>query len=561
MNTVNNLLILNFEEIKWDYDQEEKIELLRYKNHFEEANLRHHNYAYVRANRSERAASANPKLVSHRTVSLANGSGKIHLGQLSHSGRSLSPKRLEHAEEIQKYVQQVKLTNSLKGSVYHNITDVRSKSTSDLNRPSTAGVRSVASRPGTGYSRSPSKSQSCCSLRPKSSTSSKYNQSLRIPSAKSYGGYSEGYYSQSEMQGDQSWEGNLQQAPSILTESGFLSSRPTTAKSAVSRKVKPSGLRMPLRGKSAPASGRTGAVNPLTLSEARSLSNSRQRIEKNPVKRNKLLLSVGVLEASKQFYKPSVMNMGINTLTKNDIDTRVLPSHSAESETSSSEETEQEIIREKDFVMSETLIMPIETMSLDGKPHQSIHPKSVPSSIPRGNHNRPKTAQSRVTSRSQVKVQNTRRCKSSMSSRMVQSSQSTTSSPVRKKKSHGWTTSCTEPVVHTPMLMHGKSHIEPNVVTGVKGGTDHSDCKPKSAPVVTAEVKNPFHSHGEFQLRSRKQLEDYLNKVGGIQISYEMEKEREVERIQKMVWKAKATGKTDRNLTSSSRKIASEIRE
>lgn len=558
MNTINNLLILNFEEIDWDYGSDEKIELLRYKNNFQEASLRRQPYALVRANRSERAASANPKLVSHRTVSLTNASSTMEVSQLSHSSRSLSPKKLEHAEQVQRCVQNIKLTDSLKGSVYSNMTDLRSKSASDMNGAPKTHMPFTRLR--TGGSRVPQKSHSCGSFRPTSSVSSRYSSKSRINSAKQLSVRSEDLTRGLDFKrSDQFWEVGGASSQRAISESGFSSlSRPTAAKSSTNVSTKRSGLRMPIRGKSAPVSGRQQTVSDkMSLSEIKSLKNSQMRIDKKPIQREKLLLEVGVIESGKQYDNPVVYNTAANTVA---IETGRVISQESEYSSISDEESEgeEEVVVDRDYIVAETIITPIETFPLHVQPHQSIHPKRIASTIPKGGQSRPKTAHSRVSSRSHVKVQSPRRCKSAVSSRTQPSNHSNVPSPLRKEKSHGWTTSCTETMSTPPMLMHGKGRVEPNFESKKPDGKIISK---QTVTPATPEVKNPFESHGEFHLRSRRQLEAYLQSVGKIQTSHEARTESSAERIRQVVWKAKATGKTHRDFSAAPKRIAPEIRE
>ena len=114
-------------------------------------------------------------------------------------------------------------------------------------------------------------------------------------------------------------------------------------------------------------------------------------------------------------------------------------------------------------------------------------------------------------------------------------------SPVRKKKSHGWTTSHTEPVTIVPMMM-GK---------GSSGSTSEvKKPEPHQRPTTTSRlsmiqkpVRDPLTNHGEFQVRTRQQTQDYLQYVTGIQDKYFQEQGEEEKMKQRKMWLQVARGK------------------
>ncbi|XP_070185909.1 F-box and WD repeat domain containing protein 10B-like isoform X2 [Littorina saxatilis] len=108
LNTHNNLLVLNFEHVDWDYSLEtDKVPPLVQYGSYSDAPVRSQPYSYVRAQRMRKAGASNAKLL-HRPVSPQRPPGTevklqhgYHAPQLPHSARSLSEKRLDTARRVQ----------------------------------------------------------------------------------------------------------------------------------------------------------------------------------------------------------------------------------------------------------------------------------------------------------------------------------------------------------------------------------------------------------------------------------------------------------------------------
>ncbi|XP_022092687.1 CMT1A duplicated region transcript 1 protein-like [Acanthaster planci] len=553
LHTVNNLLVLCFEEVQWDYEQEEKIELLRYKNHYGDAPLRKHTYPYVRAQRSERAGASNPKIIHH----LRGTSKPDTSSQLGHSGRTLHDRSLQSAKMIQKQFKAVEFASSLKGSVYHNVqgsqpdgpippgaksgsaTYARSRAGSSrpqtattLTRPSTASVRSATGAPSRATT--PASVSHSETVRPKS------QQNIRACS------------------------------PTVLSRppTGIMKgkSRPTTAFSTKSAILKRAKFELPMRGHSAPVR-RQNVGDALSLSEAKALIRSQERTRDVPTPRDRLVLTINCIESSKK--NTELVNNTTANCLEIDYKPRAESPPPSQCTVRSPEIRRQKGKSQVGAVSSpeSTVVVQFRTVEYDNKPHISLHPEATLSSIPKQTvicqqPTKPvltRPSSGRVPSTEKPKIlrrsQSANAILTSDKPSIVPSTQ--TEAAVRKKTFHGWTTSHTEPIVLSPMLMQGPSGTAPSMQSPRK--QRHSVTKVVMGPPV--EVKDPLKSHKEFQIRTREQTEGYLNWVTEIQHRYTKEKATQAEALQKKLWLAKAKGQTHQDLTKKPRVFAPEIGE
>ncbi|XP_072044586.1 F-box and WD repeat domain containing protein 10B-like isoform X2 [Amphiura filiformis] len=617
--TVNNFLVLNFEEVQWDYTQEEKIELLRYKNHYGDAPLRKHKYAYVRAQRSERAGTANPKIIHHRAIQSAPSerSASSRQRQLPHSTRTLSARNIRSAKQTQKHVVNVQLTKNLKGSIYHNVQGTQPEEydesmragiaqtlvisrgkglasftagsrpptaathkptyrnmisgTQNL-RPHTAGVvRIVDSRPTTAKTRpmssgtiqsnhrhTPGSRPPSGKVRHSSITSEAQLQTLGVVNPRSNG----------PLASSRPPTGIMKCSITMPSET----SRPATAGTLKSHIGKRTKFQLPMRGHSAPV--RRQATDALSLSEAKALMMSQRRTKNDPIPRDKLLLTINCIESAK-LNTGLVNNTAANCL---EIDYKPLPTesnnytqiqnrnNSARSRTSDAGSVGRTASKAKpsEVVTRQTMVTPLEVKSHEVRGQESLHPKTIHSSIPRGTVMRPQSAHTIVTDQETVK-DSMLRPPSRSSLRRSQSTGALPSSnnnnntnpyihvPARKKKTHGWSTSHTEAVVMVPMFMHGASRIEPNQ-------PERSTSKTRIS-MPQRKVEDPLGPREDFQIRTRQQTQDYLTYVTGLQAKYEKDKKMAAERKQQQMWKAKASGKLIYGTGAKARVIAPEIGE
>lgn len=548
--------MLCFEEVEWNYDQNEKIELLRYKNHYGDAPLRQQSYSLVRAQRSQLAQSANPKIIAHTNAQTDKGKTN-----LTHSTRFLSNRSLQSAKKTQEVCVNVTLTQNMKGPLYHNVQGLRSgniDAQTDLGLVEMKGQTStyrVNSRPPTERSRSKSSlSTSKGSSELLSGSSSGVASSVKIAESRpttAHSGLSRG----------------LSLGPSqAVTSSVSLGQelnekRPTTAMSAQSSQLKFTKFQLPMRGHSAPVRRNKTADDAVSLSEAKSLLRSQQRITNEGVKRDRLLLTWGNIEESKK--NNEVVNNTLANALHIDYVGYAAPSKSSNlSSNSSRMSTISRASSRKGAIpktptapiAKEIIVKTLEHVEQDVKPQKSIHPKTTVSTVPKANLIRPQTAQ--VLERTELRqpanmnTDNTtplRRCQSasmlrtSMLSPTSQFEVSHMVSPVRKKKSHGWTTSHTEPVTIVPMLI-GKGG------SGNSSETKRSDSlqKPSTTSrlsMIQKPVQDPLTNHGEFQVRTRQQTQDYLQYVTGIQEKYFQEQSEEEKMKQRKMWLQVARGK------------------
>ncbi|KAL5018200.1 hypothetical protein ScPMuIL_003922 [Solemya velum] len=111
INTLVNLLVLNFEKVDWNYnlDNDRVPPLVQYGS-YSDAPVRQQPYAYVRAQRMRRAGASNEKVVMSKHTPL-HGEDRTILSQssyrarqLSHSAKTLSTRSLSSARQIQSSV-------------------------------------------------------------------------------------------------------------------------------------------------------------------------------------------------------------------------------------------------------------------------------------------------------------------------------------------------------------------------------------------------------------------------------------------------------------------------
>ncbi|XP_072168163.1 F-box and WD repeat domain containing protein 10B-like [Diadema setosum] len=564
LQTITNLLMLCFEEVEWNYGQSEKIELLRYKNRYGDAPLRQQSYSLVRAQRGQLAGAVNQKIISH-SAPQRDGSNVV----LTHSSRSLSDKSLQKARKNQEVCVNVTLTQNVKGPLYHNVQGPRQAAMddrTDLGLMEVKGQTStyrVNSRPPTGRSKSSvalsGQGSSVMGSRPSSGATQSVKMS-RSDAATPFSSQSRGA------------------SPAFskvsFTDVGIrgesINRRPTTAMSSPSAQLKSTKFRLPQRGHSAPVRRDKSPSDAVSLSEAKALLRSQQRVAKEGVTRDRLLLTWGNMEQSKK--NSDVVNNTIANALQIDYVGYAAPStaYSTPSTLSSSNSSTISRVPVKKSVYprspklpiaKEIVVKTIEHIPQEFKHQKSIHPKTVESTVPRANVVRPQTAQ--VVHRSEMNVPSVedtgggkaslRRCKSetamssaSMSAPLAHFEVSHIVSPVRKKKSHGWTTSHTEPVTIVPMLMRQRGSGSTTTSGGVSPGTRSRTERPSTTgrlSMIQKPVQDPLTNHGEFQVRTRQQTQDYLQYVTGIQEKYLQEQDEEERRMQRKMWLQMAKGR------------------
>ncbi|KAH9503984.1 F-box/WD repeat-containing protein 10 [Bulinus truncatus] len=107
VNTLNNLLVMNFEKVNWDYTlKTDHVPSLVQYGSYSDAPVRSQPYPYIRAQRMRKAGAANCKIIHHDS---APSELNIHVllqhqykaGQIPHSAKSLSEKSLGYAKRVQ----------------------------------------------------------------------------------------------------------------------------------------------------------------------------------------------------------------------------------------------------------------------------------------------------------------------------------------------------------------------------------------------------------------------------------------------------------------------------
>lgn len=159
INTNVNLLVLNFEEVEWNYDlEEDKVPPLVQYSSYTEAPVRQQPYPYIRAQRMKRAGASNTKIL-HKGEHLDTAKAAIpqlsfRAQQLPHSAKTLSAKSLGSARAIQVPTESLySKTRETKSAVYaerSTLSGKRAATTSAHSKPPLPG--SSKSRPQTSKS-------------------------------------------------------------------------------------------------------------------------------------------------------------------------------------------------------------------------------------------------------------------------------------------------------------------------------------------------------------------------------------------------------------------------
>ena len=112
INTPNNLLVLNFESVEYDYTlEDDKMPPMVQYSKYSDAPIRHQPYAYVRAQRMKRADATNRKILHPDGVKKPDGdtgtadSVTVRIlvqkpSQISHSAKSLSERSMQEAKRL-----------------------------------------------------------------------------------------------------------------------------------------------------------------------------------------------------------------------------------------------------------------------------------------------------------------------------------------------------------------------------------------------------------------------------------------------------------------------------
>ena len=145
LNTHNNLLVLNFESVEWDYTLEtDKVPPLVQYGSYSDAPVRTQPYSYVRAQRMRRAGASNSKLLHKEASQLQPGSEVklqhgYHAPQLAHSAKGLSESSMERAKLIQSSSRSDTSSPTLKDRVNFTVDDLH-RMTKESNISPTASL-------------------------------------------------------------------------------------------------------------------------------------------------------------------------------------------------------------------------------------------------------------------------------------------------------------------------------------------------------------------------------------------------------------------------------------
>ena len=120
VNTLNNLLVMNFEKVTWDYTLEtDKVPPLVQYGSYSDAPVRQQPYPYIRAQRMRLAGASNYKIVHHSdpppvaNTKLVLPQQKYRALQLPHSAKSLSARSMEVARRVQSGTARIQVSNNI----------------------------------------------------------------------------------------------------------------------------------------------------------------------------------------------------------------------------------------------------------------------------------------------------------------------------------------------------------------------------------------------------------------------------------------------------------------
>ncbi|XP_013384756.1 CMT1A duplicated region transcript 1 protein [Lingula anatina] len=583
LNTVNNLIVLNFENIDWDYTLEnDRMPPLVTYGSYSDVPVRQQPYPYVRAKRMEKAGATNTKIVQHDKPDGKKGlSGRraASAPQLEHSARPLSGKIMQSAMDTQSTIKPDSGYNSLwEESLYRGESRLAQRPES---QKATTGMTSAK----------PPMSPSLHKAGPKSLMSAK---SLGSRSGASSPQRSRQHISVSVMD---------PKVPNSDYEDSEVDAGPTDMKRRVSWAFEHA--LMP-------------KTKELSLSETKALLRSQIRAKENAIPPDFIYMTINAIHQSKKsreeisrntlmnqqdsmlgrktrLNRPSSGPASIDPRTKIPIE-EILedweqfqqPQHigfhkSAES-VSSAETFSTARLSKKNVPQTTSVPRPatkacaVEFVSkpVDVSPHKSMHSKKVKSTIPKAQVIRPHTAvmlRSSSTSNLPQDIGNKALRPKTAPTKLrpktattVHTLQSEVTASGGKVKSHGYTTS-TPAATMTPMLMYPPGFREKmeqlQQVRQQKLAAQVSVIRSSSEPALgkVSQYNNPMRTHTEFRLFTHEQEEQKIANMGKITRDHNKKLEREAEKEKRELWLAKAKGQTHKDFARRPRSVAPELQE
>ena len=561
INTTNNLLVLNFEPVEYDYTlEDDKMPPLVQYGKYSDAPVRSQPYPYVRAQRMKTAGATNVKILKKKQDKDNEYDFYKRTEQLPHSAKSLSRKSLHSAKVIQSFSYPDSSFGGGGDLGYgDHIGNQRPEVTTLLTHkaPSSAKVATVFAKPPTVPSRP--------------------NTRSKAPTVKSQGQTSFTSVAQFKVGAPDD------DSEALCNESGDLKRRISWA------------FEHPLIPK----------TKDISLPETKSLLRSQMRVKGEVVPPDFIYLTINAVQqsmrpggaskntelshkdsiSSKHRGRPSSSPARIDPRTKvplSEMDLEFDVESKAESVINS--ESESKISKLSKFRPAKTTVAaPATTTIVTGfssspvntSPHISMYSKRVPSSIPRARVLKPRPHTAAVVRSSSspnlanqpVRSHSAHAVIRPMTSQTMMTARSEAASSVynntnKRNKTHGYITSATETSM-VPMLMYSidvTSRIqemkEKNKQLRLQSGELLESGIGKVSP-----YNNPLRTHTEFRLLTHEQVEQQVQDISQKYRQQKIQQEEAEEKRSRVAWLSKVKNKTKVDYSQRPLSAAPEIRE
>ena len=570
INTTNNLLVLNFEPVEYDYTlEDDKMPPLVQYSKYSDAPIRNQPYPYIRAQRMKTAGATNPKIIGQQRPITAQRLAR-QMDQTPHSAKSLSRTRMTQAKRIQSAAARL---------------DNRGDTGARDARTASSKVKTSASAVDVSSAKKVASAKSVSIGRPPSSPMKTGTAKSRPVSTKS------GSHSMVSGVGFQLGKGD--------DDSEEMSENPADMRRRVSW-----AFNNPIIPK----------AKELSLSETKSLLKSQMRAEGEVVPPDFVYLAVNSIhsnmrptEASKNMEanvrekelalsrrlgRPSSSPSRIDPRTKipiedMDLDQLIMEHGLAPRDIDMRSEAESKLstgTSSKGRLSTGSIPGPTTTIIIkefaakpvDATPNLSLHSDRVKSSIPRPVVLRPHTAtvirvpnSGKTAALAEVRPKSAagvvlQRPGTAQTTTSTIRSQSATDIGDRSPSRKGGITSCGAATKPVPMMMYSKDLKERLEVLKEHRAIKQADAYQAMMACRVGNVSqfnNPMRTNADFRLLTHEQTKDYHKQVAEIYSNTDKVKKEDLERRQRQAWLAKVKGRTDINFAIRPKSVAPEIRE
>ncbi|XP_046584834.1 LOW QUALITY PROTEIN: CMT1A duplicated region transcript 1 protein-like [Haliotis rubra] len=548
LNTHNNLLVLNFEKVDWDYSLEtDKVPSLVQYSSYSDSPVRQQPYSYIRAQRMKVAGAANKKIINHdgkldqplRCTPLMQTS--FRAPQIPHSAKTLSTHSMSEARMIQ-------FSRGTSGLESQEWTTSGPGFTTDSRITFQTDHGQTMSPPNSAFKKPPLSPQAQSSAhsrtRPGTSKSGKGQPTVTILEQKP---------------DDMEEEDVPTEPPVIHRRVSWAFDKPLTNKSKdFSLSEMKSLLRSQIRMKA------ESVIPPdfiyLTVN---TIQNSMKPSETNRNTQNNIRDIEVVPYTHKQ--RPSSSPGKIDPRTKvpiEDLDLeQFIPVGQGETISDYSDLRSVRSLRTKEqpkpppIPPKESIATRCVSTPINPSRHISIHPKRIKSTLPRGRVIRPISAavMQRTSAHPPLREPKSQRPVTApnltrpITSTSIPLSIATAlpGAPVHRPKSRGLTSSQhTSNVV--PMLMYSKE-VKDTIEMFKQRQKDREQLIPRSASEPSLGKVSPFNdplrSHVRFELRTHKQEKEYINDIETMHRDQKQREEDTLEKKKRAAWLARVKSK------------------